>query len=92
MMMAALSTYHAGITQIVFAGEEFADVLRRRYLPFAITIPIVDAEGVRRSGLTKLLPWTEPMATRPNQSVAYVCRNFTCEAPVTAPRELEAKL
>ena len=92
MMMAALSTYHAGITQIVFAGEEFADVLRRRYLPFAITIPIVDAEGVRRSGLTKLLPWTEPMATRPNQSVAYVCRNFTCEAPVTSPRELEAKL
>jgi len=92
MMMAALSTYHAGITQVVFAGDEFGDVLRRRYLPFAITIPIPNLEGPRRSGLAKLLPWIGSMVGRTNEPIAYVCRNFTCEAPVTSARELEAKL
>ena len=92
MMMAALSTYHAGITQIVFAGNEFADALRRRYLPFAITIPIAALQNPHRAELGKLLPWTEAMAARDGGPIAYVCRNFTCDAPVTSPRELEAKL
>ena len=68
MMMAALSAYHAGISQIVVAGDPAAsatralnDVVSRRYLPFAITIPLVPS--TRRS-LTRLLPWTEAMARR----------------------------
>jgi uncharacterized protein YyaL (SSP411 family) len=32
------------------------------------------------------------MVGRTNEPIAYVCRNFTCEAPVTSARELEAKL
>ena len=47
MMLAALSTYHAGMSQIVIAGDRSAeqaralmDVVRRRYLPFAVTVPL----------------------------------------------------
>jgi uncharacterized protein YyaL (SSP411 family) len=63
--------------------------LRRRYLPFAITIPLVAEHA---EALARLLPWTETMARGTGQPIAYVCRHFTCEAPVTSPQELEAKL
>ena len=89
MMMAALSAYHAGVSQVVVAGDAMMAVLRRHYVPFTITIPL-GAEHA--DGLAKLLPWIEPMARRTTEPIAYVCRNFTCEAPVTSPRELEAKL
>jgi len=89
MMMAALSAYHAGMSQIVVAGEELMDVVRRRYLPFAIIVPLVP-EHV--DALAKLLPWTEAMARRTDQPTAYVCRNFACLAPATSPDMLESQL
>jgi hypothetical protein len=94
MMMAALSAYHAGLSQIVIADPEghLMDVVRRRYLPFAITIPIADLEGPRRSDIGKLLPWIEAMARRTQQPAAYVCRNFACLTPATSPDELSAQL
>jgi uncharacterized protein YyaL (SSP411 family) len=89
MMMAALSTYHAGLSQVVVAGEAFMDVLRRHYLPFAITIPLRDDA---REALARLLPWTEAMTDRGGAPVAYVCRNFTCLAPATSAQAFEAQL
>jgi uncharacterized protein YyaL (SSP411 family) len=89
MMMAALSAYHAGMSQIVVAGEQLMDVVRRRYLPFAITVPLVPEHA---DGLAKLLPWTEAMARRTDQPAAYVCRNFACLAPATSPEMLESQL
>jgi uncharacterized protein YyaL (SSP411 family) len=77
------------LSQIVVSGDAMLDVLRRRYLPFAITIPLAAEHA---DALARLLPWTDAMARRADQRVAYVCRNFTCEAPVTSPQELEAKL
>jgi hypothetical protein len=94
MMMAALSAYHAGISQIVIADPEgdLLDAVRRRYLPFAITIPIADLEGPRRSDIGKLLPWIEAMAKRTDRPIAYVCRNFACLTPATSVREFAAQL
>jgi hypothetical protein len=92
MMMAALSTYHAGVSQIVIAGDrdgQFAGVLRRRYLPFAIAIPLL-VEYAEAIG--KLLPWAAAMAERTDHPTAYVCRNFACLAPATSAPELEAQL
>jgi uncharacterized protein YyaL (SSP411 family) len=96
MMMAALSTYHAGVSQVVVAGEASADgtralmnVLRSRYLPFAVLVPLTGI-GDRGSGIRKLLPWTESMMR--DTPTAYVCRDFTCQAPVTAPDALRAQL
>jgi uncharacterized protein YyaL (SSP411 family) len=89
MMKAALSAYHAGKSQIVVVGEELMDVIHRRYLPFAITIPLVPEHA---DGLAKLLPWTDAMARRTDQPAAYVCRNFACLAPATSPEELATQL
>src|SRR5262245_39173845 len=96
MMMAALSSYHAGISQIVVTGDPAAsatsalnEVVSRRYLPFAITIPLVPEHA---ASLTRLLPWTDGMARRAGTPAAYVCRNFTCEMPVTSPDDLGAQL
>jgi uncharacterized protein YyaL (SSP411 family) len=96
MMMAALSAYHAGISQIVVTGDPAAsvtgalsEVISRRYLPFAITIPLAPEHAV---SITRLLPWADAMARRVGTSAAYVCRNFTCEMPVTSPGDLDAQL
>jgi uncharacterized protein YyaL (SSP411 family) len=96
MMMAALSAYHAGISQIVVAGDPAApatralnNVVSRRYLPFAITIPLVPEHA---APLARLLPWTDAMARRVETPAAYVCRNFACEMPVTSPDDLGAQL
>jgi hypothetical protein len=96
LMMAALSTYHAGMSQIVIAGDSGApstralfDVVGRRYLPFAITIPLVPAHA---DAIARVLPWTEAMARRTDQPAAYVCRDFTCLAPVASAEQFAAQV
>jgi len=96
MMLAALSTYHAGMPQIVVVGEPAApdtealmQVVHRRYLPAAVIVPISEQH---RSDLARLLPWTAPLVARRNQATAYVCRSFACQMPTSSPTELEAQL
>ena len=96
MMMAALSAYHAGMSQVVVAGNpaDHATValrgtISRRYLPFAVTIPLVPEHA---AALTRLLPWTDAMARRLETPAAYVCRNFTCLTPATSVDELVPQL
>jgi uncharacterized protein YyaL (SSP411 family) len=96
MMLAALSTYHAGMLQIVIVGEPGApdterltQVVHRRYLPSAVLVPISEA---RRSELARLLPWTAPLVAHRDQATAYVCRSFACQMPTSSPLELEAQL
>jgi len=97
MMMAALSAYHAGMSQVVIAGDRddhLMEVVRRHYLPFAITIPLADPPGTppSGSGIAKLLPWTEAMARRTGEQAAYVCRNFACLEPASSPEMLQTQL
>ena len=96
MMMAALSAYHAGISQIVVTGDPAApatralnEVIAHRYLPFAVTIPLVPEHA---SSLTRLLPWTDAMARRVETPAAYVCQNFACLVPATSADDLVAQL
>ncbi len=96
MMLAALSTYHAGVPQIVIAGDPdrqdtaaLMDVVRRTYLPGALVIPIVPRH---RAAMTRALPWTEAMDLKEGRATAYVCRNFTCHAPTIDAVELSAHL
>jgi hypothetical protein len=96
MMLAALSTYHAGMPQIVIVGEPGAPdtealtrVVRRRYLPAAVMVPISERH---RPDLTRLLSWTAPLVVRHSQATAYVCRSFACQMPTSSPAELEAQL
>ena len=87
MMLAALEMWHAGIAQIVIAGARggddtasLLDVLADRYLPFAVVVPL-DGAGTG-------LPFTDGMTPVDSQAAAYVCRDFTCQTPVTTPQAL----
>jgi uncharacterized protein YyaL (SSP411 family) len=103
MMMAALSAYHAGLSQIVIAGDPadagtqaLAGVVRSKYLPFAVTVPLTIGAAQESgspdagSGIARLLPWTAAMARE--RPTAYVCRDFACQAPASTPGELAAQL
>jgi uncharacterized protein YyaL (SSP411 family) len=96
MMLAALSTYHTGMPQVVIAGDPASpdtraliDVVRRRYMPTAIIVPV---DPARREALDRRFPWMASMKEREGRATAYVCRDFACEAPTTKPEELDGKL
>ena len=96
MMLAALSTYHAGMPQVVIAGEPGAadtraltDVVRSRYMPTAVVVPISEAH---RPALARLLPWTNALGMREGKATVYVCRDFACQLPATSAAELETQL
>ena len=95
MMMAALSTYHARLAQIVIVGpREQAEPLRgevaRKYLPFAVVVPV--EPGDRQAELARPLPFIASMEMRGGKPTAYVCRDFVCAEPVTDAAALREKI
>ena len=93
MMAAALSTYLAGVRQIVIVGDANGDALERavasRYLPFGITMRFT-GEGQRQ--LSARLPFIAAMHPVDGAAAAYVCRDFTCRAPVTTVEALDGEI
>jgi uncharacterized protein len=93
LMAAALSTYLAGMQQIVIVEGEGGDALDRavamHYLPFAIQLRVTsDAQGA----LGGSLPFLASMQPLAGITAAYVCRDFTCRQPVTTVDALEQEL
>jgi hypothetical protein len=103
LMAAALATSIAGIRQVIVVGEEGAgqaggagraggelrDTLRTRYLPFTISL---DLDSAKQAALAEKLPFVAGMRAVDGKAAAYVCRNFTCQAPVTGRAALEKEL
>ncbi|HEX7087673.1 MAG TPA: thioredoxin domain-containing protein [Vicinamibacterales bacterium] len=95
MVMAALSAWHAGIGQAVIAGDPDGDAaplhreLAAHYRPFLVTIPIADED---RGALARELPLLASMGRIDGKAAAYICENFTCQAPVTEPGGLRELL
>ena len=96
MILAALSTYHAGVPQIVIVGEPgdadtraLAEVVRQHYIPTAVVVPVSE---VQREPLSRLLPWTSSLRQREGRATAFVCRDFSCQVPTTSVDELDAQL
>jgi uncharacterized protein YyaL (SSP411 family) len=96
MMLAALSSYHAGMSQLVIVGEpddpeaqRMLQLAGRSYLPFTVTVPI---SKDHRQMLARVLPWTSAMTMRGGKATAYLCRAFACDAPTTSHEELNEKL
>jgi uncharacterized protein YyaL (SSP411 family) len=97
MMMASLSAYHGKIAQIVIVGSfsaEPAQLLVReaasKYDPFSVVVPVDPVET--QAELARLLPFIATMDMREGRATAYVCHDFTCEAPVTDPAGLAERL
>jgi len=96
MMLTALSTYHAGMPQVVVAGDPMsadaralARAAHRQYLPTALVIPVTPQH---RERVAQLLPWIRAMPAKDGQATAYVCRDFACQMPATSAEELTAQL
>jgi uncharacterized protein YyaL (SSP411 family) len=93
MMAAALSTYLAGVAQIVIVGDANGDALERavtsRYLPFGVTMRFT---GERQRQLAARLPFIAAMHPVDGAAAAYVCRDFTCRAPVTTVEALDEEI
>jgi uncharacterized protein YyaL (SSP411 family) len=97
MMLCGLSAWHAGMTQIVIAGErgesgtrELEEAMSTLYLPFAITVSL--EPGEHQAALARQLPFVAGMGPRDGRPAAYVCRDFTCQQPVTTPDALRHQL
>ena len=96
MMLVSLSTYYAGMPQIVIAGpagrddtRALLDAARSKYRPGAVIVPVPPE---RRTAIAQLLPWIESMEMREGRATAYVCRDFVCSAPTSDPSALAAAL
>jgi len=97
LMLAGLSSWHATTSQVVVLGEhEGQDTatlkaeVARHYLPFAVVIPV--APGEQQARVAALMPFIAPMRMHDGAATAFVCRNFTCLAPVTTPDALAPQL
>jgi len=97
MMSGALAGYHAGLAQIVLVAgsdavgiEPLLDVLAQTYNPFSVLVPVNAGSTLRQ--VAHLLPFVEAMTPIDGRTTAYVCRNFTCEQPVTDAAALEERL
>jgi uncharacterized protein len=96
MMLSALSVHYAGVPQVVVAGEAGADdtaallaAVHGVYRPSALVVPAFTAQ---REALARVLPWVTGMGARDGRATAYVCRDFSCQAPVHAPEALASQL
>jgi uncharacterized protein YyaL (SSP411 family) len=96
MMLAALSTYHAGTPQLVVVGDPAAEdtralqrVVQQRYQPTTMVIPLAPAQ---RAEMARLLPWTASMKEAGGRATAYLCRDFACESPTSDAGELARSL
>jgi hypothetical protein len=97
MMLAALSAWHAGLQQVAIVGEagdptrdDLERVAGACYLPFAVVAPIATGEWQRRIGA--VAPFAAVMRTIDGRATAYVCRDFTCQAPTSSPDELARQI
>jgi uncharacterized protein YyaL (SSP411 family) len=94
LMVTNIVLWHGGGTQIVIAGHRDADDTRaleravaHHDLPWAVSVPVDPTTAA-----TSPLPWLRAMALRDGHAAAYVCSDFTCQAPVTDAAALDAQI
>jgi hypothetical protein len=97
MLMAAASTYRAGVPQVIMVGARHAAAtaaLHRAfsasYLPGAVSLVV--EPGAHQAAVAARLPWIGAMELRDGQPAAYLCRDGACQDPVTDPEALRAQL
>ena len=88
MMMAGISVYHQPRPQVVIVGHRDSEntramlaALAASYTP-AMVVLLVEP-GDHQSRMAALLPFVGNMTMLDGQATAYVCKDFTCDAPTT---------
>jgi uncharacterized protein YyaL (SSP411 family) len=81
--------------EVVITGDpdrldtrEMADVLRSEYLPDMVAVFVPTTTD--RSRIVSLAPYVTDMKPIKNSATAYVCRNYSCQAPTTSVEEMIA--
>ncbi|MFN7914505.1 MAG: hypothetical protein U0Q55_04140 [Vicinamibacterales bacterium] len=96
MMAAAFSAWTAGVRQVVVVGEgaeaqALLDAAATAYSPFTLALRLPPDAA---QDLARVAPFLASMRPVDGAAAAYVCRDFSCRAPVTTPdallRELSA--
>ena len=97
MLMAAASTYRAGVPQVIIAGARDAPgtaalhrVFTESFLPGAVSLVV--EPGAHQAALAERLPWVGALAAREGRPTAFLCRDFACETPATDPEAFRAQL
>jgi uncharacterized protein YyaL (SSP411 family) len=97
LMLSNVIAWHGTSAQVVIVGARATDDTRAleaaaaaTYAPLAVQIPIEPGEA--QQALAAVLPWTAAMRASDGRAAAYVCQDFTCQAPVTDPAALTALL
>jgi uncharacterized protein len=92
-MLAAVDATVAEPVQIVLAGQrdqpetaELLEVIRKRYLPNKVVLLADGSES--QEWLAQHIAALRLMAPVQGRTAAYICRNFTCELPVTEREQL----
>ena len=88
MMMAGLSVYHQHRPQVVIVGHrddastrEMLAALASCYTP--ATVVLLVEPGDHQSRMAELLPFVGNMKMLDGLATAYVCKDFSCDAPTT---------
>jgi uncharacterized protein YyaL (SSP411 family) len=92
-LLMAVDFLAAGPREIVVAGERgsppveaLLEAVHSRFLPQrVVALASADAD-------TDLMPLLEGKSAPAGEARAYVCRNWACEAPVSAPKDLASAL
>jgi uncharacterized protein YyaL (SSP411 family) len=99
LMAAALSTYIAGMQQVVIvegastgswqADDALDRAVAMKYLPFSIQLRVTTETQRPLAGSLPFIAAMQPLA---GMTAAYVCRDFSCRQPVTTVDALEQEL
>jgi uncharacterized protein len=99
LMVTNIAQWHAPKTEVVIAGGDgeaaraLEIALTRRYLPWAVTIPLAPgANDERRAARLPQLTAMADAAGKRGGAAAFVCTNFTCQEPVSDPAQLDRQL
>jgi len=94
LMLSTVATWHGRTSQVVIVGHPGAEraaleaEVARVYLPCGVQLTI--EPGETQEALASRLPWLGAMSMVNERATAYVCQDFTCQAPVTDPSALRA--
>jgi len=94
LMLSTVATWHGRTSQVVIVGHPGAEraaleaEVARVYLPCGVQLTI--EPGETQEALASRLPWLGAMSMVNGRATAYVCQDFTCQAPVTDPSALRA--
>ena len=88
MMMAGISVYHQPRPQVVIVGHRDSENTRAMLAALAASytpamVGLLVEPGDHQSRMAALLPFVGNMTMLDGQATAYVCKDFTCDAPTT---------